>query len=132
VQTLQTFLMGLVIVVLLTPLLLFYGLPFIAAAKALHAATRRRLTESRRLVLASGIAALGIAPAFDDFLMPKSIYLVLLDGEPVAPAAAFLSFTLTWLVVGVQLRTLAHHTRRGDIAASAGALGSLESPKVNS
>jgi hypothetical protein len=105
----QTFLMYVVIVVLMAPLMLFYGLPFIFAAKLFHAATPIWLTQRTRFVAACGIAALGIAPAFDEFLTPKSIYLVWLDGGSVPLPAVAASLALTWLVVMFQLRMLARH-----------------------
>jgi hypothetical protein len=103
----QTFLMVVVILVLLTPLLLFYGLPFIIAAKLFHRHTALWLSERTRFIAACGIASLGIAPAFDDFWMPKSIYLYFWNGDPVNPGAAVLSFALTCAVVTLKARTLA-------------------------
>ena len=108
----QTFLMVIVILVLMTPLLLFYGLPFIVAAKLFHSLTPLWLTERTRLGAACGIAALGIAPSFDAFWMPKSIYLELLAGNPVDPLAALLSLGLTWLVVTLQVHLFAHRRSR--------------------
>jgi hypothetical protein len=104
----QTFLMYVVVIVLMTPLLLFYGIPFIVAARFFHRHTALWLGERTRFVLACGIASLGIAPAFDDFLMAKSIYLVWWNGGTVPAAAALVSFAITWLVVTLQARTLAH------------------------
>lgn len=95
----QTFLMVLLIVVLMSPLLLFQGLPFIAAGLLVHRATVLWLGARTRLVLACGIAALGIAPAFDTFWQPRPVYLRCLDGDLVNPWAALLSFAVTWAVV---------------------------------
>jgi hypothetical protein len=108
----QTFLMYVVVIVLMTPLLLFYGLPFIAVARLVHTCSALWLRERTRFVLACGIASLGIAPAFDDFLMPKSIYLVWLSGGSVPLFAALVSFAITWVVVMLQLHTLTRHHGR--------------------
>jgi hypothetical protein len=111
-DAIETFLMYLVITVLMTPLLAFYGLPFIVAARLFHRATPLWLTERARLVAACGIASLGIAPAYDAYMAPKSIYLWLLAGDEVGLGAAALSFALTWLIVYLQVRMLARgHAR---------------------
>jgi len=97
----QTILMVLVIVVLMAPLLLVYAIPFIVPAIVFHSYTALWLGERTRLVLASGIASLGIAPAFDQFWAPKSMYLRLLEGDPVDPMAALASFAVTWVIVAL-------------------------------
>jgi len=102
----QTFLMAVLILVLLTPLLLFYGLPFIAAAVLFHRHSARWIGSRPRFVIACGIASLGIAPLFDPYWAPRSIYLLLWAGTPVDPWAAMLSFAITWLVVTLQARTV--------------------------
>ena len=104
----QTFLMYVVIVVLLTPLLLFHGIPFIVAAWLFYKRSAPSLSERTRFVLACGIASLGIAPAFDEHLMPKAIWLVLVGGGSVWPLTAILSFAITWTLVATQLRTVMH------------------------
>ena len=109
----QTFLMCVVILVLLTPLLLFYGLPFIFAAWLFFTRTASRLDPRPRLVVACGVAALGIAPLFDDYWAPKSTYLLLWSGTPVNPWAALASFALTWLVLMLQARPLVRHRVQG-------------------
>jgi len=68
----QTFLMVLVIVVLMAPLLLVYGIPFIVPAIVLHAYTALWLSERTRLVLACGIASLGIAPGSTSSGLPRA------------------------------------------------------------
>ncbi|MBV8500340.1 MAG: hypothetical protein JO006_01325 [Paucibacter sp.] len=95
----QTFLMVALIVVLMSPLLVFCGLPLIAAAVLFHRLTPLWLGERSRRLIACGIAALGVAPAFDQFWMPKNIYLCWLDGDSVEPWFALASFFVTWLVV---------------------------------
>ena len=104
----QTFLMAALIVVLLTPLLLFYGLPLIAVGVLFYRHTARWLRSGARFVIACGIASLGIAPLFDQYWAPKSVYLLLWSGTPVDPWAAMLSFAITWLIVTLQARTLFH------------------------
>jgi hypothetical protein len=109
----QTFLMYVVITVLLSPLLVFYGLPFVIAAWLFHRWTPLWLGARSRFMGACAIAALGIAPAYDDFLMPKAIYLRLMDGDDVALGACALAFALTWLIVMAQVRLIRHrHSRQ--------------------
>lgn len=57
------------------------------------------------------IAALGIAPAFNAYRFPRPIYLTLWDGDSVGWGAAIVSFLLTWLLVWLQVRMLAHRRR---------------------
>jgi len=95
----QTFLKVVTIVVLMAPLLAIYGVPFIVSAKLFHSYTVLWLRDRTRLVFACGIASLGVAPAFDAFWAPKSIYLRLFDGDPVNPGSAALSIAVTWIVL---------------------------------
>ncbi len=108
----QTFLMYLVITVLLSPLLVFYGMPFVIAARLFHRWTSLWLGARSRFMGACAIAALGIAPAYDDFLMPKAIYLRLMDGDGVDIVASLLSFAVTWLIVLAQVRLIARRHSR--------------------
>lgn len=106
---LQTFLLYAVITILMTPLLLFYAIPFIAAARLLHGWSVLWLAERPRFVLACGVAALGIAPAYDDYRHPTPVWWLWAQGEPVAAGAAALSFLITWALVLLQLKTLMRH-----------------------
>ena len=97
----QTFLMVVVILVLLAPLLLFYGLPFIIAAWLFHRHTTLWLSERMRFIA-----------AVDDFWMPRAIYLCWWNCDPVKPSAAVLSFALTWAVVLLTAHTLTRRRSR--------------------
>ncbi len=107
-EILQTIVIHALIVILLAPLLLCYGLPFIGAAVLFHRYTTAWLGERMRFTVACGIAALGIAPSFDMYRGPTAIWLRWWNGETVGALAALLSFALTWLIVQLQLKTLAH------------------------
>ena len=118
----QTFLLVAVILILMAPLLLFYGAPFIVLAALLHRPLARRLTVQSSGWLSSGVAALGIAPAFDSFCAPKSIYLRLLEGDRVAAPAAVISLAATWLAVWLAATAVARlraHARAGSPAMTA-------------
>lgn len=119
----QNFLVYAVITILMTPLLLVYGLPFIAAATLFNRLTRHRLTDSRRFIAACGIAAAGIAPAYDIYRAPLPVYVWLMDGRnPGLPAMA-VSFVVTWALIALQLRQLARlRARWHRRTAPAGAL----------
>jgi acyl-CoA reductase-like NAD-dependent aldehyde dehydrogenase len=104
----QNFLVYVVITVLMVPLLVAYGLPFIVAAKAFHRITRNGLSEKRRFIVACGIAALGIAPAYDMYRAPLPIYAFLMDGRNPGWGFMVVSFLVTWVVVVVQAKHLAH------------------------
>ena len=108
-EMLQTFVIHALIVILLTPLLLFYGLPFIVAARLFHRHTTLWLSERMRFTLACGIASLGIAPSFDEYRGPMAIWLHWWSGEEVGAVTVLVSFALTWLIVQFQLKTLTHH-----------------------
>lgn len=113
---LQTFLIHAVIVVLMLPVMLVLAWPFLIAAVIANRYGKRWLADDRqRLLAACAIAALGIAPAFNAYRFPRPIYLTLWDGDSVGWGAVIVSFLLTWLLVWLQVRMLAH--RRG--AASA-------------
>lgn len=104
----QNFLVYAVITILMAPLLLVYGLPFIAAATLFHRLTRHRLADSRRFIAACGIAAAGIAPAYDLYRAPLPIYVWLIDGRSPGLLAMGVSFAVTWVLIALQLRQLAH------------------------
>ncbi len=120
-DSLQTFFIYAVITILMAPLLVVYGLPFIAVAKVFHHATRHSLPQARRFVLACGIASLGIAPAYDIYRAPLPMYTHLLGGESLGLGFMLVSFLVTWLVVVVQTKHLAHlfagHHRVTDFSA---------------
>lgn len=103
----QEFLIYLVITVLMSPLLIVLGLPFIIVAGLIQRYGTRFISGRPRLALACGIAALGIAPAYDMHRMPTPIYTWLMDGEPVSMVYVLVSFTITWLVLWLQAHKLA-------------------------
>ena len=108
----QNVLVYAVITVLMAPLLLVYGLPFIAAAKVFDRITRDGLGDSSRQVLSCAIAALGIAPAYDMYRAPLPIYVHWLQGESVGWGFALGSFLVTWAIVTLQVRQIAHWQAR--------------------
>ncbi len=103
---LQTFLLYALITVLMTPLLLVYGIPFILAAKLFNHIAKRWAKDSIRLIAACGIAALGIAPAYDIYRAPLPIYVHLLQGDGVGAGLMLVSFAVTWALVVLQVRLL--------------------------
>lgn len=105
-EILQTFAFYAVILALMTPLLLFYGIPFILIAKVVHHYTALWLSGRARFVLACGVAALGIAPTFDPYGGPYPFYLDLIDGNPINPGGAAVALLVTWGIVMLKLKTL--------------------------
>ena len=95
----QSVLIYVVITVLMAPLLLAYGIPFILAATLFHRVTRNTLGDAWRRVLACGIAALGIAPAYDVYRAPLPVYVHGLQGDAVAWGVALVSFLVTWALI---------------------------------
>lgn len=107
-DSLQTFFAYAVITILMAPLLVVYGVPFIIAAKMFHRITRDGMSDSRRFILSCGIASLGIAPAYDIYRAPLPIYTWLMDGRNPGWGFMLVSFLVTWVVVVVQTKQLAH------------------------
>ena len=107
-DSLQTFFIYAVITILMAPLLVVYGLPFILAAKAFDHFAQLWISDSRRFVLSCGIAALGIAPAYDIYRAPLPIYTWLMEGQAVSIGFMVASFLVTWLVITLQARQIAH------------------------
>lgn len=105
----QQFLIYLVITVLMTPLLLFYGIPFIIVARVLHRYSALWWSARTRFVLCCGVASLGIAPAYDVYRAPRPIYTWLIQGDEVGAGFMVASFLVTWGVVMLQLKTLHGH-----------------------
>jgi hypothetical protein len=109
----QEFLIYLVITVLMNPLLIIFGIPFILLAKAFHRYTVLWIADGRRFALACGIAALGIAPAYDEHRMPTPIYTWLMhweiagDPEALTPLYMAISFLVTWAIVWFKAGKLA-------------------------
>ena len=95
----QMLAMGAVITVLLLPLLLVYSTPFLLVAAVLELRGEGWLGQPVRRILACGIFALGIAPAYDAYLAPQPIYVRLLAGESVSIEAELLSLALTWILI---------------------------------
>jgi hypothetical protein len=106
----QEFLIHVVILVLMTGVLLFWAIPFIAVALWFHRASAPRLGAHARFVAACGIAALGIAPHFDAYRQPYPIWLRWCEGDAVGAGYALASFALTWALVMLQLKAM-HHRR---------------------
>jgi hypothetical protein len=107
-DTVQTFFLYAVITILMTPLLLVYGIPFILLARVFNQHAKPLLKDSTRFYAACGIAALGIAPAYDRYRAPLPIYTWLVEGNSPGLGYMVLSFLVTWLVVVVQTRHLMH------------------------
>lgn len=107
----QEFLIHLVIVVLMAGVLLFWAIPFIAAAIVFFRKSAAWLGEPTRLALACGIAAAGIAPHFDIYRQPHPIWLRWWQGDEVSAGYALASFAVTWAVVYAQMRLLRRHHR---------------------
>jgi hypothetical protein len=112
----QEFLIHLVIVVLMAGVLLFWAIPFIAAAVLFFRRSASWLGENARLVIACGIAAAGIAPHFDAYRQPHPIWLRWWGGDEVSAGYALVSVLVTWAVVYGQMRLLRRHRR---VAAAA-------------
>lgn len=106
---LQAFTIYFVITVLMHGLLLFYGIPFIIAARFFHRWTVLWLNDRTRFALACGIAAVGIAPAYDFHRMPTPIYTWWLQGQSVSGLYLLTSVALTWLIVWFKAGKLARH-----------------------
>ncbi|MEJ6002965.1 hypothetical protein [Paucibacter soli] len=109
----QEFLVYLVITVLMNPLLLVLGLPFILLGKLFHHFGALWFRDGPRFALACGIAALGIAPAYDEHRMPTPIYTWLMgwdiagEASQLSLAAMLVSFGITWAIVWAKARKLA-------------------------
>lgn len=107
----QEFLIHLVIVVLMSAVLLFWALPFIALAIVFFRKSAAWLGESARLAVACGIAAAGIAPHFDAYRQPHPIWLRWWDGDTVSAGYALASLAITWAVVYGQMWLLRRRRR---------------------
>lgn len=116
-DTLQNFFIYSLITILMSPLLVVYGIPFILMAKGFDHFARRRLKDSTRLVLSCGIASLGMAPAYDMYRAPLPIYTWLWDGRSPGFGFMLFSFLMTWLVVIVLVRQLQRFSLRKGKAA---------------
>ncbi len=95
----QTAIMYVVITLLMSGVLVGFGLPFLALAWFAWRWTVGRLGETARLAVASAIAAIGIAPAYDAYKGPLPIWVRLLRGEPVTLVSALIAIVVTWLVL---------------------------------
>lgn len=102
----QEFLIHVVIVVLMSGVLLFWAIPFIAAAIFVYRRSAPWLGEGARLAAACAIAAAGIAPHFDLYRQPHPIWLRWWNGDEVSAGYALASFIVTWAVVYGQMRLL--------------------------
>ncbi|AIP65077.1 hypothetical protein [Burkholderia thailandensis] len=99
-MNMQTFLLYLLITVLMAPLLIVYGLPFIIAARGFARIARARIGDRPRHAIACAIAAAGIAPSYDAYRAPLPIYARrLIDGVSVDTGFMLASFGVTWIVV---------------------------------
>ncbi|AOJ07253.1 hypothetical protein WS62_06280 [Burkholderia sp. ABCPW 14] len=115
-MNMQTFLMYLLITVLMAPLLLVYGLPFIVGARLFSRLARAHLGARVRYAVACGIAALGIAPSYDAYRAPLPIYAHRLEGADVSTGFMLASFAVTWIVVMIAARLC---TRRRQVTQGA-------------
>lgn len=107
-DSLQTFFIYALVTILMAPLLVVYGLPFVALAKVFDHFAQLWFKDSTRFVLSCGIASLGIAPAYDEYRAPLPVYVHWLQGDSVGLGFALASFVVTWLVVVLQVRQLMH------------------------
>ena len=107
----QEFLIHLVILVLMSAVLLFWAIPFIAAAVLFFRRTAALLGLQARLGIACAIAALGIAPHFDAYRQPLPIWLRWSNGDEVSLGYALVSVVVTWAVLYGQVRLLRRHRR---------------------
>ena len=128
----QEFLVYVVITILMAPLLVAYGIPFIITAKVFYRLTRNGLTEKRRFLVACCIASIGIAPAYDIYRAPLPIYLWLMDGRNPGLWFTVPSFLVTWLIVTMQTKHLAHffggHKRVRHFASTVASSASVPPP----
>ncbi len=83
----QTAILYIVITLLMSGVLVGFGLPFLARGLGVARWTRGALADGTRLALAAAIAAIGIAPAYDAYQGPLPIWVRLLRGEPVTLVA---------------------------------------------
>lgn len=111
-DSLQTFFIYAVITILMAPLLVVYGIPFIVAAKVFDHFAQLWMKDSTRFIASCGIASLGIAPAYDIYRAPLPIYTHLISGESVGAGFMLASFLITWLIVVVQVKQIAHLLHR--------------------
>jgi len=95
----QTAILYIVVTLLMSGVLVGFGLPFLAAAWAVFRLARGALADGTRLALAAAIAAIGIAPAYDAYRGPLPIWIRLLRGEPVTPIPALVALVVTWLAL---------------------------------
>lgn len=102
----QQFMIYLVVTILMTPLLLFYGTPFLIVARLLYRRAGGVLGDGKRLMLACAIAALGIAPAYDVYRAPRPIYTWWIQGDPVGPGFTVASLFVTWCVLWSTMQLL--------------------------
>jgi hypothetical protein len=113
-DSLQTFFIYAVITLLMAPLLVVYGIPFIVAAKVFDHFAQLWMKDSTRFIASCGIASLGIAPAYDMYRAPLPIYTHLLGGDSVSLGFMLASFLVTWLIVVVQVKQITHLLHRGN------------------
>ena len=103
----QSALLYFVITLLMSGVVVAFGLPFLVAAWVFARWTRGALADGTRLALAAAIAAIGIAPNYDAYRGPLPIYMRLVRGEPVTLVAAIVSLVATWLVLYAVARLIA-------------------------
>lgn len=112
-DSLPSFFVYAVITILMAPLLVVYGIPFIALAKVFDHFAQLWLKDSTRFIASCGIASLGIAPAYDMYRAPLPIYTHLMGGDSVGTGFMLASFLVTWLIVVVQVKQINHLLHRG-------------------
>jgi hypothetical protein len=95
----QLALLYIVITVLMSAVIIAFGLPFLVAGWLFARFTRGAIAAGPRIALAAAVAALGIAPNYDAYRGPLPIYMRLVRGEPAPFVASAVSLVITWLVL---------------------------------
>jgi hypothetical protein len=86
-----------------SPLLLALALPWLLASYLVARIAKSRVTVTVHTILWSGVAAVGLTPAYGFHLsmLPAYVLVVASGGEGVSPSALAGSYIATWLVVFV-------------------------------
>jgi hypothetical protein len=107
-------LLCIVITLLMSSVMVAFGLPFLALAWAFARLAYGALSDGTRLAIAAAIAAIaaaiaaiGIAPDYDAYRGPLPIYMRLVRGVPVGLVAAVVSLAITWMLLFAVARVIA-------------------------
>lgn len=95
----QTAILYVVITLLMSGVIVAFGLPFIALGLAFAHWTRGLIAEGTRIALSAAIAAIGIAPNYDAYRGPLPIWARLMRGESVTLVGALASIAVTWIAL---------------------------------